>query len=127
MRRAERGQALVELAVALPVLLMLLLAVIEFGFMFSSYLQIQNGAREAARFATLGAADHAVRNRVLEVTSSLDSNRVQVEITPPADHRYPGSTVTVNVSYAYETLIPGMSRILDGPVTLTAGYKMRVE
>src|SRR5690606_21090731 len=42
---AETGQALVELSIALPVLLILLLGVMEFGFMFSSYLGLLHGAR----------------------------------------------------------------------------------
>jgi hypothetical protein len=53
----KRGQGLVEMAVALPVLLMLLIGVVEIGFALRSYLVVVNATREAARFASRGQFD----------------------------------------------------------------------
>ncbi len=52
-RRRERGQALVELSMLLPVYLMLLLGMLEFGFAFDHLLSISYASREGAR---VGAA-----------------------------------------------------------------------
>jgi hypothetical protein len=53
-RRRSRGQALVEFALVLPVLLMLLMVLIEVARLFSAWLIVENSAREAARYAVTG-------------------------------------------------------------------------
>ncbi len=54
MRKADRGQAVVETALLLPFLIFLLLIVVEFGFALHAYLNVQASAREAARAAAVG-------------------------------------------------------------------------
>jgi hypothetical protein len=44
-----RGQSLVEIAIALPILLILLSGMIELGFMLNYYLSLLDSTREAAR------------------------------------------------------------------------------
>ena len=56
-RRPNRGQALVEFALVLPVLLMLLMVLIEVARLFSAWLIVENSAREAARYAVTGLYD----------------------------------------------------------------------
>jgi hypothetical protein len=55
--RTRRGQTLVEFALTLPILLLLLFGIIEFGRIFQAWVTIQNAAREAARFAITGRYD----------------------------------------------------------------------
>jgi hypothetical protein len=50
-KRRRRGQSLVEFTIMLPVVLMLLSGLIEFGFLLNTYLDVIDAAREAARFA----------------------------------------------------------------------------
>lgn len=50
VRRERRGQALAELALALPLLFMLLLGLIEIGFMIKTKMVLQDAVREAARY-----------------------------------------------------------------------------
>ena len=50
----SRGQSLVELAILFPLLLMMLSGLVEFGFLLNQYLNLLDGAREAARFASDG-------------------------------------------------------------------------
>jgi len=45
----NRGQAIVELAILLPVLLLILLGILEFGRIFSTYITITHASREGAR------------------------------------------------------------------------------
>ncbi len=56
-RRRSRGQALVEFALVLPVLLILLMVLIEVARLFSAWLIVENSAREAARYAVTGLFD----------------------------------------------------------------------
>jgi hypothetical protein len=50
-RKKAFGQSLVEFTVLLPILLMMLSGLIEFGFLLNYYLDLVDAAREAARFA----------------------------------------------------------------------------
>src|SRR5262245_43792691 len=53
-RRRLKGQSLVELALAMPVLLILLSGLLEFGFALNQYLNALDAAREGARYAADG-------------------------------------------------------------------------
>lgn len=54
LQRRSRAQGLVEFALALPVLLMLIFGVIEFGRLLQAWLALENGARFGVRYATTG-------------------------------------------------------------------------
>ena len=75
-----RGSALVEFALAIPVLLLLVLAVLDFGRGLNAYVTVRNAGAEGAHWAALhpGAApadiDDAVRSRVVP----LDASRVDI-------------------------------------------------
>ncbi len=49
--KINKGQSLVEFTLMLPVLLMMLSGLVEFGFLLNSYMDVIDAAREAARFA----------------------------------------------------------------------------
>ena len=51
--RSERGAELIEFALTLPLLLLLVLGIIEFGFLFQEYEVVTNAAREGARIGSL--------------------------------------------------------------------------
>ena len=53
----RRGQTLAEFAISLPILLLLLFGVLEFGRLFQSWVTLQNAARTAARYAITGLYD----------------------------------------------------------------------
>src|SRR6266567_3057816 len=53
-RRRRTGQSLVELALAMPLLLILLTGLLEFGFALNQYLNALDAAREGARYAADG-------------------------------------------------------------------------
>jgi len=65
MDREERGAALVEFALALPLLLVVIGGIVDFGFTFQRYEVITNAAREGARMASLpGYGQNSVDARV---------------------------------------------------------------
>lgn len=53
-KKRRSGQTLVEFALTLPILLVLLFGIIEFGRIFQAWVTLQNSARAAARYATTG-------------------------------------------------------------------------
>jgi Flp pilus assembly protein TadG len=75
-RSREGGQGLVEFALVLTPLFLILLGIIQFGFIFNAYITITNATREAAREATIyvydrslsAAANDAARNALVRTT-----------------------------------------------------------
>lgn len=51
--KSERGAELIEFALILPMLLLIMLGIVDFGFMFQRYEVLTNAAREGARVAVL--------------------------------------------------------------------------
>ncbi len=63
--RSERGAELIEFALIFPLLLLVVLGIIDFGFLFQRYEVLTNATREGARMAVLpGYADADVKSRV---------------------------------------------------------------
>jgi Flp pilus assembly protein TadG len=63
--RAEAGAELLEFALAMPILLVVLAAIVDMGFLFRDYEVVTNAAREGARMASLpGWTESDVRARV---------------------------------------------------------------
>lgn len=52
-RRSDSGQAVIEMALTLPLLLVIVFGIFDFGFMFQRYEVVTNAAREGARLAVL--------------------------------------------------------------------------
>lgn len=71
-RRRSRGQALVEFALILPVLLIILMVVIEAARLFSAWLILENVVREASRYAVTGQFDP----KYCADTDSCDSSKM---------------------------------------------------
>jgi Flp pilus assembly protein TadG len=53
-RASERGAALVEMALVLPIIMMVLFGVIEFGATYNNFISLRDGTRNAARSASVG-------------------------------------------------------------------------
>jgi Flp pilus assembly protein TadG len=62
--RKDRGQSLVEFALILSPLLLLLLGIIQFGFIFNTYVTLTNAAREAARDGSIYVYDRTATEAV---------------------------------------------------------------
>ena len=110
-----RGQALVEFAVCIVLLLALIFAVIEFGRLMLVYTTIGNAARIGARYAIVHAGDstgtQTVVNGFLRVgTVNTSSSTVNVNLPGYPDGTVvgctlPGCLVKVTVTYAYDPLL----------------------
>lgn len=69
--RSERGAELIEFALVFPLLLMVVLGIVDFGFLFHRMEVITNAAREGARIAVLPGYDTAdVRARVQDYVNT---------------------------------------------------------
>ena len=124
--RRENGQALVEMAMILPILLLLFWGIVEFGRLGHSYLTTTYAAREGARIGAVGMGDSAIINEVNRRAASLPGG-VSVNVSPSEGLRYTGEDITVQVDYYLEFYMPLMVIALDNPFEVSAVSVMRVE
>ena len=123
-----KGQSLVETAIIIPVVLLLVFGIIDFGLLFNNYILITNASREGARLAALGGSDAEVVEAVRDMTSTLDMSGLSVVITPNYSMRSRGSQVRVTVTYKARLVTPIISRFFTGGTArLQAESAMRVE
>lgn len=126
-RRAEKGQALVELALVLPVLIMLAFGIIEFGRVFNAYLVVNQSAREGARKGIVGATDTEIISAVKNTASTLNTAQLTIAITPSQTYRTRGSSLSVSVKYPVPIYIPLLSAVIPNPLDVNGKTVMRVE
>jgi len=125
--KSQRGQALVETALILPILLILLFGITDMGRVFHAYLSLDHAGREAARVAAVGADDDKIIARIEQATSSLNKDKVAHTISPQGkSNRQSGSEVTITLKYSIELLTPLLSQLV-GTIELENKTVMRVE
>ena len=115
--KSERGQDIVELALVLPLLLVIAMAVLDFGRAFSTYLVLTNAAREGARQASMGPySTTVITEAALNETrgSGLADGDVTVTIVPAAA----GDPVRVSVQHNF-VLIGGILPFNSVPLSTT--------
>lgn len=126
--RRSRGQSMVELALALPLLLFLLLGTVDIGRVFVGYIQMRNGAFEGARYGSVLPTDTTgIKNAVLN--HGVPSDTVVTSSTNPTTIVI-GTNATITV-VASRTFTPFTTSFLKkyfgiGTFTLKASATMQV-
>jgi Flp pilus assembly protein TadG len=136
--RSEKGVALVEAAITLPIILLISVGIFEFGRAYQTSQVLTNAAREGARLAVIdGSTDADVRARVNQylinggLTSLADGNIVLNRNTALTASST-ASTVQVNYPFEFMVLNPVIRLVTPtsttgAPITLTAATLMRNE
>jgi Flp pilus assembly protein TadG len=141
--RGERGAALVEFALVLPLLAALIFGVIEFGSMYNSLLEVRSAAREGARMAavdngcvfpaptscssTAAAQLTDLKTATQARATGLANQALNISVTYPTGTGHPavGDNVTVCVNYTFHT-VTGLFPFLNG-ITLHSRGVFRLE
>jgi Flp pilus assembly protein TadG len=141
-KKRERGAALIEMALTLPLLLLISISVYEFGRAFQHWQVLTNATREGARIASLpGTSDDAITERVQDYLAAgqlpfANSASVSVahdgEITIGPDATASASTVTVNYPFEFIVLQPIARMVVSGTdvgeaITMSVSATMRNE
>lgn len=101
----HRGQALVEFALILPVLLLLLLGIMEAGRLFAGYVELQNAAREGVRWEAVN--DSGDENQIYTVVKGryvlVNEAEVTKEIKPNENS---GEYCSISLNWKVDPLTP---------------------
>ena len=131
--RREDGQALVEFALVLPVLLMVATGITSFGLTFYRYITLTDAVRAGARELSLGrgAPTPCDQARTETVNSAIDINLKPSQVTllvsgttcanPGTGTSWiQGNQVTVTASVPYSISIFGVISVKNGTLTAQA-------
>jgi len=127
LRNDERGTAVVEFALVLPVLLMVLFGIFQFGLLFYNYIDLTSAGKDGARVAAVSRAKtdgvQAIKDAITKSTSAVDDSQLSITVSPPQPWKA-GDTVTVHITYPYTLSIMGLT-LWGGPMTSDA--QVRIE
>lgn len=148
-RDGARGQSLVELALALPVILLLTLIALDFGRVYLGYINLQNMARIGANYAANDPdawgtpadtdAQTQYRNQILADASATNCQLPQsggqpvvpdpifTDVTGDGNPTGLGDTGTVRITCTFGVITPFISNILGGSVQVTAESNFAVK
>lgn len=138
----EKGQAMVEFALVLPILLLFIAGVIDFGWIFHNQLAANNASREAARYIAIHYyfdkmnekahyADGSAEKKALDIIDdyiNTMSNFQVAEITPVSDDVNGGLKIKIKFTGDVFILTPFLSTILgEDKYKIGSECTMRVE
>jgi Flp pilus assembly protein TadG len=152
-RRGERGAALVEFALVLPLLLVVIAGIVDFGFLFQRYEVVTNAAREGARLASLPSYNGQtalirthVRNYVQQglalstagINGTVPNSAAGVNIVNTTlsyvvsgtTYQVPAVTVTVTYNHSFILLGPMLGLIggnWGNTISIVGTSQMRLE
>ena len=111
LRRNNSGAAVIEMAFALPAMIIMLWAVVQLGLVFRAVSGIQHGLGEGARFATLfpQPENDAIKAKIQDAVYGIGPGTFTIS-DPVADVEDGSVNLTLTVSYTQSTdllLLPG--------------------
>jgi Flp pilus assembly protein TadG len=128
--KSERGQSLVELAITLPILVLLLLGTLDFGMAIFSYSMLRDAAQEGAFYGSFNPSNIAeIENRARNISPHANNvvfsspvhlrDKSQIKVNVRALGNFcqgakngVANSIQVNVSYRYPILMPFVGRLI---------------
>ncbi len=118
----DRGQAAVETALVLPLLLAALLALVQVGLLVRDHILVVHAAREAARAAAVDPTAETATAAAMSATG-LDPTRLHVDL---AGSRGSGSRLRIAVGYRPKLEVPIVGRLFPS-ISIREDLTIRVE
>jgi Flp pilus assembly protein TadG len=139
--KRERGAALIETALALPMVLLVAVGIFEFGRAYQTWQVLTNAAREGARVAVLPGANNGIITAravsYMQAGQLSEAESATVAVNPVMLDLGGGATaaassVTVNYPFEFIVLQPVANLVARGaplgePITMQATAVMRIE
>lgn len=125
--KKRKGQAMVELALVLPILLILLCAIIDFGRILYASIHLNMITQEAVRMGGLGKSDYEIVQFIDEKVDLVDKDKIQTSINPSDLQRDSGDYVTLNITYEVKYITPIINVFIPSPFEINTQSTIRVE
>jgi Flp pilus assembly protein TadG len=107
--RSQKGQSVTEFALALPILVLLLFAVIQFGITFNNYVTLTDATRAGARKAAVSREQSNPSSLTTTAVRSSAANLTQSNLNVSVTSTWqPGADVTVTATYPYKIKLLGI-------------------
>ncbi|MCY6371178.1 TadE/TadG family type IV pilus assembly protein [Clostridium ganghwense] len=123
----KKGQAILETALVLPIILIVFCGIIDFGRIFHASTHLNMVTQEAVRLAGLGENDSEIVQFVNDKVYLVDKDTIQIDITPNSLLRKSGDYVTVKITYKVNYITPIISTFLPSPFEVNTQSTIRVE
>jgi len=149
----QEGQAMVETVLMIMVVLLLLMGIIEFGFLFFAYVRVSNATREGARAGSLWLVDRkadggyydptlceSVRAAVQSEFDEIADGDITIAVVgqdpvtcgeSEAVTTEAGQPITVTVTYGYElpvvSSLPIIGDVVASPYPVSRAVTMRFQ
>lgn len=118
-RRGDAGAAAVEMALILPILMLLLFGLIDFGRAYNARITLSNAAREGVRVWALGGTEAETTQRVKDTAVGLTITSVTQD---PCTF---GARTQITVTASFSYLTPLISSFSPGLTSLSTNGVMR--
>jgi Flp pilus assembly protein TadG len=116
---SERGQSVTEFALVLPLLVMLLFGIIQFGITFNDYITLTDAVRAGSRKAAVSRHEEDPVGVTVERVRTAGADLTQSDLQISVDSSWlAGEEVTVSASYPYTIKLLGKT-IKSGRMTST--------
>ena len=140
--RTDRGQSLVEFAAVIPLFLIVVFGIVDFGIGLKTWIEVTNAAREAARYGAIhcsqGQIDGTpvidlVKERAEASASDLEFKTGDINVSSNCDSGHSTESLLVKVDYDYKVISPLgalMSTFgggISSTITLSSSADMRIE
>jgi Flp pilus assembly protein TadG len=104
----ERGQSMAEFAIVLPILVVFLFGIIQFGILFNNYVTLTDAVRAGARVAAVARQDSDPTGEATAMVRSSAANLDQsnLDVAVSSDWQS-GDDVTVTATYPYSISLLG--------------------
>ncbi|MGN0383442.1 MAG: TadE/TadG family type IV pilus assembly protein [Eubacterium sp.] len=126
--KKEEGQAMVEFAMVLPIFLLVLCGIIDFGWLFFNQLSLNNACREAARVSVVeeeSNREDVARNKIIDYMASMgyDEEDIDVDVTTTSE-----GNVVVEAEADMVILTPVLGAFYDNQIyPMKASVTMKSE
>jgi len=127
--KKEDGQAIVELALTLPILIMILCAIIDFGWLFMNQNSIDYASREGARYAIVHSTSKtAIEEHIRAIAPENIASTVDINITFTNVSNPRLGDVVIEISDDIAILTPIVGVFVQGEtMNLSSSCTMKVE
>jgi Flp pilus assembly protein TadG len=117
LREERRGQALVEFALVVPILVLVMIGLFDVGRAVHGFNTVSNAARAAARVAIVNQTEADIRARAIDMAPGLGLTDADVTLVP-CD--FAGCLYGVTVTWDYEPVTPLIGNLFHPQISSTA-------